>query len=163
MLLPRADVTQSVQPTPTPTVGAPSALGSTSYNVLTITIAVVAGAVALACFYLLYWRKRPTHPKVQLTGVARLRVGGPDRWRIIEQAQREQEARDRSEGDWGVRRKEEGHRDGVALPKYSRDAVVGDREPNEHEITETQTQTAISVPPPAYDQTVARPPHEARS
>ncbi|KAG8693603.1 hypothetical protein FRC09_010398, partial [Ceratobasidium sp. 395] len=70
---------------------------------------------------------RPTHPKAQLcvsrTGVARLRVGGSNRWRIIEQVQREQAARDRSEADWGVRRMEEGHRDGVTLPKYSRHAV----------------------------------------
>ncbi|KAG8701504.1 hypothetical protein FRC08_004047 [Ceratobasidium sp. 394] len=160
MLLPR--VTQSAQPT----AGTSSALNHKSYNILTIAIAVVAGVVALACFYLLYWRKRPTHPKVQLcvsrTGVARLRVGGQDRWRIIERVQREQEARDRFEEDWGVRRKE-GRRDGITLPKYSRDLAVGDRQANGLEIVEIQIQAAISVPPPAYDRTIARPPHEGRS
>jgi hypothetical protein len=163
MLLPRAYPTQSTQPTLTPSPSvSPFSPNHTSYTVITIVIVVIATIVGLTLFYLLYWRKRPSHPKVQLyvsrTGAARLRAGGPDRWRIIEQVQREQEARERCETDWGVRRMEERPRDGVILPKYSRDVEAADVRRSELDVEEVQAQATISVPPPAYDQSLARPP-----
>lgn len=169
MFLPRADPTvQPTTPTPTPTAS-PSTHNGKSANVVTFVIVVLAIIAGLACFYMLYWRRRPSpHPKTQLvisrTGQAYLRTHYPsgtrterrERQRIIEQVQREQESCRECEANAGVRRVEEGPEGGVNPPKYSR--AADDIQVSEREAAEALAQTTIRVPPPAYNPSETRSP-----
>ncbi|KAB5591797.1 hypothetical protein CTheo_4743 [Ceratobasidium theobromae] len=169
MLLPRADSTQAtysptVSLTATETASATVISRSSTYNLVSFVIAGITAGVGLMLFYLLYWRKRPSRSEapqlvVSRTGVAYVRTRGTrERRRIIEQVRREQEASDRCEAEWGVRRMQEHEqqpRGCVGLPTYSRSpepAQVG-----RSQMEDIGTHMVIQIPPPAYDQTGARP------